>query len=304
MIQSLNERFAMEGLANFEAGEGGLPKLCLSTLGGASAEIYLHGAHVTSFRPPQGTELLWMSRASDFAKDRPIRGGIPICWPWFGKPAERDDLPQHGFARTSAWQVEAVSQNEGSAEAELSATLSLQHNEDSLSLWPHEFDLQYQVSVGNQLSVELRFTNNSDQPASVGTAIHTYFDVANIESVQVSGLDGRRYVDQLDASSSDLKLTEGEITFGEEVDRIYVDSEDEVTIRDAVLNKRILVSKSGSRSTVVWNPWIAKSQRMADFPDDGYQTMLCVETTNAADDVRRVMPGETHVLSQTCRVDL
>ena len=287
------DQFAIDGVVKIETGEGGLPKLVLTGEHGA-AEIYLHGAHVTSFTPGGQPPMLWMSHQSNFSQEKAIRGGVPICWPWFGKPDDRPDGPQHGFARTSQWQLVATKLND---DGTVSVQLQLTDSEQTHAIWPHAFELTMEVIVGKQMTLRLSCRNTGDIPLEAGAALHTYFAVDRIEDVVVSGLAGRSYVDQLDGNA--IKTLDGDIVFDRETDLIVIDSDDEVVITEASLDRRIHISKTGSASTVVWNPWIEKSKKMSDFPDDGYKTMLCIETTNAATDVRTVGPGETHVVSQT-----
>jgi glucose-6-phosphate 1-epimerase len=297
MINELNGKFGIRGHIAFDPGEGGLPRAVVRNAL-ASAEVYLHGAHVTEFQPngAPGGSVLWMSDIAQYRKGKAIRGGIPIVWPWFGPHPGDDNLPQHGFARVSQWSVAGtVAWQDGRTELRL----RLCDDEATRSLWPHAFELELRVVVGTELQVELRSRNTGAEAIEIGGALHTYFHVGDVGRVSVEGFAGRDYIDRLDDDR--VKPQEGSIAIAEEVDRVYLDTTDESVIADPVLNRRTHVAKKGSRTTVVWNPWVEKSKRMGDFPDDGYLSMVCIEATNTASDVYQVPPGGEHVLSQIIR---
>lgn len=297
MIDEINSRHAIPDHLRFSAGPNHMPVAMIEN-DHATAEIHLHGGHVTAFQPRNRKPVLWMSREATFCPPKPIRGGIPVCWPWFGTSAEHPDRPQHGFARNREWRV--IRADTGTA-GETILDLGLKSDPGTMELWPHAFELSLKVIVAGSLTVQLTFLNTGDSPATVAAALHTYFAVGDIAQVRIAGLDGREYHDQLDSMT--VKRQNGDITIAEEVDRIYLDTEDDCVIHDAAWNRSIRVAKTGSRSTVVWNPWIEKSKRMLDFPNDGYPEMVCIETTNAARDQRTVEPGGSHTLSQTVSVD-
>lgn len=293
MIDQLNQRYAVPGFISFSSGQGGLARATLSN-SGATAEIFLHGAHLTSYTHPTAGELLWMSDKSAFASNRPIRGGVPICWPWFGQPSP--ELPQHGFARTSNWEVhETKSTGESSAEICLRLTAS----EATRSLWPHQFKLLMRVIVGERLTMQLECTNQGDAPLRAEAALHTYFGLDDISHTTIHGLSGCKYIDKLD--DMQVKTLSDKFVVDREVDRIFIDTDDEVTVEQSAC-PAIRITKTGSASTVVWNPWIKKAKAMEDFPDDGYNRMLCVETTNAAGDARTIDPGQSHSITQSISV--
>jgi len=293
MIGELNDSFGIDGHVDFRTGEGDLPQAVISNPL-ASAEVYLHGAHVTAFQPRGAEPLLWMSDRAEFRADKAIRGGIPVAWPWFGPHPTDEALPQHGFARVLDWSVAATGVlTDGRTELRLQLT----DDERTRALWPHAFDLEIRVVVGASLTVELRTRNSGSESYEIGGALHTYFRVGDIERVAIDGLDGRDYLDQLDGHR--VKRQSGIISFAGEVDRVYLDTAGACIIDDPTLGRRIRAAKTGSRTTVVWNPWVDKARRMADFPDDGYLQMVCIEATNAASDIHRVPPGGDHVLSQT-----
>ena len=297
MINELNETFGVDGHIGFHFGKGNMPKAVIANEF-ASAEVYLHGAHVTSFRPHNSSPVLWMSNIAEFRHDKAIRGGIPVVWPWFGPHPNDDTKPQHGFARVSEWTlVSTTSLSNGLTQLRLQLTDS----ETTRTLWPHSFELELSVTVGTQLRIDLISRNTGAEPFIVGGALHTYFNIGDINRITIEGLEGREYLDQLQGHQTNHQ--KGPITISEEVDRIYLNTDDECIISDTDMKRRIRVVKMGSNTTVVWNPWIAKSQHMSDFPDDGFRSMVCVEATNTVDDIYHVLPGEEHTLTQIISVD-
>lgn len=290
MIETLNEQLGIANRIEFVAGSGGLPKAVLHAAH-ADADVYLHGATITSYRLHGGREVLWLSDRSHFEADRPIRGGVPICWPWFGQPDPQK--PQHGFARTSDW---IPVHTEQSDDGRLILRLQLTDSEQTRRWWPHRFELTFQVCLGTRLEFCLTCRNLDTQAFTVETALHSYLRVGSAAALRIDGLSDCEYIDKVDQMI--VKRQQGSILIDSEVDRIYVPTESEVTVfeNDRPTTK---ISKSGSRSTVVWNPWIAKSKAMDDFPDDGYQSMVCIETANAAHDARTIDGGQCSEISQT-----
>lgn len=296
MIDKLNDTFGIDQHVTFHAGHNDLPKAVVTNKY-ATAEIYLHGAHITSFQPNGAEDLLWVSELAQFQAEKAIRGGVPVIWPWFGDHPTDSDKPAHGFARTQSW---TVSETQILPGQRTKISFKLGHSEETHSLWPHPFLLELHVTVGTQLQIDLVTNNYHSEGVNVSQALHTYFNVGDIDQVSVSGLAGRDYLDKVQGYEQFQQY--GDIPFLEEVDRIYLETRDECIITDEALKRKIHVDKLGSQSTVVWNPWIDKSQKMSDFPNDGYKTMVCVETTNAASDARRIPPRDDHVLTQLIRL--
>ncbi|MCF6257587.1 MAG: D-hexose-6-phosphate mutarotase [Gammaproteobacteria bacterium] len=296
-IEALNAQFALADQLRFQTGENGLPRVQITNRL-ATAEVYLHGGHITAFQPQGSEPVLWMSPLAQFQHDKAIRGGVPIIWPWFGPHAIDKHKPQHGFARTMEWRVSATK-----ALPDGSTQLQLQLNDTPVThaLWPHAFELSLSITVGTELNIELTSRNTGEKTFTAGGALHSYFAVGDVRKIHIDGLLGRHYIDQLDGNR--IKQQSDAVYIREEVDRIYFDTEDTCTegicaIFDAQLLRQIYIKRNGSHSTVVWNPWKDKARAMTDFPDDGYQQMVCIETANAVDDVRHLAPGETHTLSQ------
>ncbi len=289
MIKKLNDEFGMDRALTFEDGPGGLI-LAHITSKQANATVALHGAHVLSYTPAGHEDLLWLSRDSIFAPGEPIRGGIPICWPWFGAHPEHSSLPAHGFARRRQWEVESTSELDDGA---IQIRLALRDDEESRQIWPHPFELTAQVTVGAKLRLELTMHNPGPDAYTITAALHSYFCVRNIADVVIHGLDGCTYIDTVGGANSRHKQN-GAITINEEVDRIYLDTTADVLIDTPSRHRRLRVAKEGSLSTVVWNPWIAKAVRMPDFGNDEYGSMVCVESANNANDVVKLAPGASH----------
>lgn len=257
----------------------------------ADCEIYTHGAHITSFRVKGQQELIWLSPNALFLPDKAIRGGIPICWPWFGAHPADSDKPAHGFARLSTWQFKSAQvQEDGSTEI----VLTLSESQQSLALWPYKFALEYRIVVGEVLSLSLTVTNTGESAFEVSGALHTYFNVGDIADVRLQGFDGVDYFDKVDGNVQ--KQQSGDIVIGQEVDRVYLNPEDNCQLLDKRLNRTIAIGKSGSNSTIVWNPWQEKSQSMKDMSDEGYRQMLCVEAGLSPGVM--VAPGQRHCLGQ------
>lgn len=262
------------------SGNGGLPVIHVRS-DFSTAEIYPHGAHLTGFQKHGEEPLLFMSAASEFHEEKPIRGGVPVIFPWFGG---REGMVAHGFARLAEWDLVAASVLPLG-----SVKLSFQLPADD------PYRVTFDVTVGSSLIMELAVSNTGTAPFTFESCLHTYFQVGDIHQVRVEGLQGASYRDQLLAA--DLTETAEAIRFSAETDRIYQDSGTTVAIIDPVLNRTIDVSKAGSESTVVWNPWIAKSQRMPDFGDDEYLRMVCVESGNVREHAVTLAPGEKSMLT-------
>jgi glucose-6-phosphate 1-epimerase len=256
-----------------------------------SATVALQGAQVLTWAPRGLPPVIWLSRAAKFVPGKSIRGGVPVCWPWFGPHATVATLPAHGFARTVPWEViGAQTLADGATRLDFRLVL----NEAARAQWPHATLLECHITVGTALEIDL-VTRNADRSAiTIGDALHTYFEVSDIRQVTIRGLEGCPYLDKMDAGKR--KQQAGPVTIGAETDRIYLDTGADCLIDDPGLKRRIRIRKRGSHSTVVWNPWIEKSVKMGDFGEDGYLNMVCVESANAADDVVTIAPGGEHHL--------
>ncbi|CAH1533176.1 Putative glucose-6-phosphate 1-epimerase [Vibrio harveyi] len=254
----------------------------------ATAGIALHGGHVVSFTPAGKEDLIWMSEKAIFDGKAALRGGIPVCWPWFGRIA----APAHGFARTAEWELVEHRENDNGVIVEL----ALFPTEETHDIWPHMFDARLMVEISDQLKVTLKVTNIDDAEWTFSGALHTYLNVGDIKQAQTTGM-GPEYIDS---------LKEGEICQGGDVlqltdtiDRVYTQPEAQILVKDAVLNRTLSVENQGHNSAVLWNPWATGAQGMGDMADNGYETMLCVESTVHAPGIKQgktLQPGETHEL--------
>ena len=259
------------------------------------AALYDHGAHLVHWQP-QGVEpVLWMSDASALDDAAPIRGGVPICFPWFGAGRTGDQAPVHGFARIRPWTLDAVT------EEPASTRLTYQLDIDPSEAFPHRLRAAYAITFGETLELTLTVTNRGGAEASFEEALHTYFAVSDIHQVRVLGLDGATYLDKSPAGAGALVTQSGDVTFAGETDRVYSASTD-VTIVDPGLHRSIVVSKQNSANTVVWNPWVAKSAAMPDFGDDEWPGMLCVEGANVGANAIVLAPGASHTMTYRVQV--
>jgi glucose-6-phosphate 1-epimerase len=243
-----------------------------------------------SYKPEGKTDLLWMSKFSCFEEGKPIRGGIPVCWPWFGAHPSDPKMPSHGFARISHWNVKSVSGGNGFTELRLSLT-DKDPSDERFRTRP--FDLELSVRCGKKLEIELSTANSGKVDFKLTEALHSYFSVSDIKKVSISGLSGAEYVETA-GGIGENRIQSGSVLFSSEVDRLYFGSVCDCVISDPGLGREIRISKEGSRTTVVWNPWIAKSAKMPDFGDSEYPEMVCVETANAAADSVTTAPGKIH----------
>jgi glucose-6-phosphate 1-epimerase len=269
------------GRVTFLEGQGNLEALEITTPW-SRAEIYLQGAQVTQFQKHVEPPLLFLSQCSRFAEGQPIRGGIPIIFPWFGKPANQPG--QHGFARNRAWFLRETATL---ANGTMSVHLALPPCPE---LSDGQITVEYVVTVNDTLRAELVVRNQSPHEFVFENCLHTYFTIGDINSISVSGLKGVDYLDALDNRAQKTERAEA-IRFTAEVDRIYLNTPHAVVIRDESLHRVIQVEKEHSLSTVVWNPWIAKAKAMPDFGDDEYQRMVCVESGNVAMNKVTAAPG-------------
>lgn len=277
---------ATPGRVTFLDGQNELPMLEITTAW-SSAEVYMHGAHMTRFRKEGEPPLLFMSLCSRFQEGQPIRGGIPVIFPWFGM---REGLGQHGFARLKAWDLKEVA-----PQADGSVCLRFRFPEcPECAAFP-PFTADYSITVSESLRLQLNVTNRSDEPLTFEECLHTYFEVSDITAVTIKGLQGVEY---LDKAANFVRKTESEpgIRIAFEVDRTYLNTTGRVEIIDPRLGRKIIIEKENSRSTVVWNPWIAKAQQMLDFGNDEYQRMICVESGNVGENQITLEPGQTSSL--------
>lgn len=294
MVNDLNKRFGVGGQVRFEIGEGGLIRATLRADKG-EAQVYLHGAHLTHFQPTGQKPVIFLSRQSWFQADKPIRGGVPICWPWFSNAG----TPMHGFARLMDWGVESAEKH---SDGSVSLTLGLRSDEKTRALWPHDFACRFTLRVSDQLAMTLQTTNTSRSDLSFEEALHTYYAVSDIRQVSVTGLEGATYLDRND-NFQPKGRDQGPIRFSAEYDLGFVNTANTCVIDDPGWKRRIVIEKHNSQSTVVWNPWIDKAKAMPDFGDNEWPDMLCVETCNIRLNRVALKPEQSHEMRAVIRVE-
>ena len=276
---------------------GELPVLQISNRH-ADASIALQGAQLLDYTPHGAKPVVWLSEQADYQRGQSVRGGIPICWPWFGAIERNPDtvramtrgenLPAHGLVRTRDWTLQSVQENDTFTQIRLGlVTDSALH-----SIWPHAAELQLVVTVGSSLKIELTSHNIGVQPIELTQALHTYLSASSIETVELTGLERSRYIETLD-KWQELPQT-GSIRFSGETDRIYLDVPGTLKLHDSGWKRTITLQASGSRSAIVWNPWIEKAKRLSQFSPGAWRNMLCIETANVLEDAITLAPHASH----------
>jgi glucose-6-phosphate 1-epimerase len=286
-LDALNTSFAIANALHFSEDKPGLPVAIIHTPL-ANASVALHGAHVLSWQPAGQKPVLWVSKAAIFEAGKPVRGGVPVCWPWFGAIPGK---PMHGFVRTLMWQVRGA---ELDASGNVVLRLGTRDDASTRAVWNHAFDLELVVTVGTTLTLALITRNTGDVPMTINQALHTYFCTDDITQTVVQGLNGDSYLDKVQNFA--VCQQNGDVRFTGEVDRIYTETTADSVINDVTGGRTIRIAKQGSATTVVWNPWAEKEKGMVDMAEGEYQQMLCVETCNAGPDAVTVAAGETRAL--------
>ncbi|MCX7007529.1 MAG: D-hexose-6-phosphate mutarotase [Kiritimatiellaeota bacterium] len=277
-----------------ETGPGGLPVLHITNALG-QAEVLLHGAHVLSFQPAGAAPVLWLSARSPYADGKAVRGGVPGCWPWFGP----DPRAMHGFARYRSWKLAEAAQL---ADGRTRVILALTDDEATRAMWPHAFRLELAVTVGRELDLALTTTNTGDEPWSWRGALHTYFAVADVRRTVVEGLDGCASVDAPSTGGMTNVVQSGPVTFPAEVNRRYLESSRTLVLADGV--RRIRVTKSGSSTTVVWNPAAERAAAMSESDiGDLWPGYVCIEAAVCGEGRVDLLPSCASTLRQTIAVE-
>lgn len=296
-LAELNQKYAIPGHVSFRDVADGMAAAEVANAH-AEALIVLQGAHLATWRPRGQEPVIWLSPLAKFAPGKSIRGGVPVCWPWFGPHATDAKLPGHGFARTVMWDVrETRALPDGST----FLCFELVETEATRAQWPHLSSVRLEITVGATLRVELVTRNDSATPFGLGEALHTYFHISDLGNMKITGLENCDYLDKVGTPAR--RSQQGAVVIGSEVDRIYLDVPGDCLIEDAGFKRRIRIHGEGARSAVVWNPWIEKAEKMGDFGPEGYRGMVCVETANAADNVVMVAGGEEHRVAAVYSVE-
>jgi len=295
-LQPMNDSFAIPGIAQIVPGNHGQPKIAIKSAA-ATAEIYLHGAQITSWQPAGHSEVLFLSRHSRFEDGKAIRGGIPICFPWFRAKADNPKAPAHGLVRTKVWNLESIAQSGDNVLVSFST-----ESDESTRLWfPHDYRAIHRLTVGESLQLELLVANTGQSTFQFEAALHTYNRVGQVENIEIEGLDNTPYLDNRDGNA--LKLQSGNFRFAGAADNAYLNTASPVEILDSGLQRRIRLEKQASLSTVVWNPWAADAAKLTDLGGDEWQQFACVEAANILSAAIALQPGEEHILKATIQVN-
>ena len=318
-LDDLNSKFAIPGILAFAPANGGLIAAHV-TSPAAEATIYLQGAHVTHWKPAGQAPAIFLSQRAEFAPGKPIRGGVPIVFPWFSERHDGKTGPQHGFARISDWDVAFA----GMSGDDLHLAFTLAPNDLSRSLGFDHFRLGYRVTVGRKLTLEFGVQNDSGNGGARGggpaaatahsdqvtdgaplvfeQALHTYYEVADARQVSIDGLAGVTYIDKVDDMKRKVQPA-GPLTFQGRTDRPYFNTTAICTLHDPAGHRRIVVAKSGSNSTVIWNPWQELTAKMADMEPDAWLHMTAIETANVGENAITLAPGATHTMRADISID-
>lgn len=289
-IAALQGRFSLDGEVQFLRGTHGMTIVEIAGRA-ATGRISLQGAQLLAWTPHGQNPVIWLSSRAQFASGKPLRGGIPVCWPWFGAHDENPALPAHGFARTADWEV-IEAQRLGGGSIRLG--FRLLRSAASLAQWPHPAVLEIRYTLGKALEIELWTYNRTPDPILLGEALHTYFSVGDVRQVRIQGLDGCEYLDKVEENRR--KRQQGPVTIAGETDRVYLDTTADCVIEDPVLGRSIKIEKRESASTVIWNPWAEKAAILGDFEEQGHLGMICVESANAAVNRLTIPAGGEHRL--------
>jgi glucose-6-phosphate 1-epimerase len=290
MVAELDRRFGIPGIAEVCEGNGELPRVHITgSLG--EGEMYLHGAHVTSWKPAGNDELLFMSTKSRWEEGHAIRGGIPICFPWFRAKADDPDAPAHGFLRTKMWQLESIVESDDG----VAVSMFAESDDQTRRWWPGDFRLVHRVLFGSELSLELVCTNTGTTPIRFEEALHTYNRVADVQQARLQGLNTARFLDNTDSNKE--KTQRGDVAIASQTDNAYVNTQNGVDLVDPKMRRRIRLRKGNSLTTVVWNPWAEGAARLRDLGDDEWRQFLCVEASNILDAAVNLAPGQEHKMT-------
>ncbi|TWD47692.1 D-hexose-6-phosphate mutarotase [Pseudomonas sp. SJZ131] len=269
--------------------------------GQAELLVAQQGAHILSYQLAGQPPLIWLNDEAVFKTGKSIRAGVPVCWPWFGVFARNPQSVQamrvgndaanaHGLVRAMDWQLGGI-EAEGES---LNVEFILPRPEGGFAEWPHQVDLKLRIRLDEQLHISLTSHNRGTETVSISQALHSYFAVSDVRNVHVEGLDGLSYIDT--AKDWTTATQSGDLAFVGETDRIYLDVPQQLSIVDPTWERRIELTSSGSRTAVIWNPWIDRAAALSDMADDGWQRMLCIETANVMDDVVDLAAGASHTL--------
>jgi len=290
--RELDRRFAIAGVVHVQTDPGGHPVVRIATEKCLGA-MHLHGAQVTSWKPAGTPEVIFLSSTASFAEGKAIRGGIPICFPWFRAKSDNANAPAHGFVRTKLWTLDSIQNGSEGVQVIMSTASDTATKE----WWPHDFRAKLSATFGNKLVLEFAVSNTGAAPFRFEEALHTYHAVGDIRSARLRGLDGAAYLDNTDANRE--KKQTGELAIARATDSAYLGSQQAIVLLDPHINRKIHITKQNSNSTVIWNPWEDAANKMPDLGAGEWQTFLCAEAANILTNAVELHPGEKHTLAAT-----
>lgn len=299
-ISALNAELGITDRLRFVEGRGGFVMIEIENAF-ATATITPYGGQVLQYRPKDAADdLLFVSERAHFTPGKENKGGIPICWPWFGPDPAGQGRTIHGFIRCLPWTLSGCEELEdGSTQVRLEVS-----DDDAMrEIWPFAFELGVDIRVGPSLAVTISSRNTGDAPMRITQGLHTYFKVGDVRQIRVLGLEGCRYIDKSRGGGDARILQDGAIRMDAEVNRIYEDVPPRLAIEDPVLGRRILIDTRHSRTCVVWNPWIEVCGEMEDLGDEDYRRFICVETVNTASEVVEIPAGQAAHIGAEYRVE-
>lgn len=258
------------------------------------------GAQVLSYQRNGEPPLIWLSERARGLRGQSVRGGVPVCWPWFGDLARNpvallaqyqgEAAPFHGLVRNLSWECREREEKDGEARL----LFVCPQPEQGLPGWPQAVDVELEIRLGERLHLTLRSCNRGQRPVWISQALHSYFAISDIHAVEVRGLEGCRYIETLGGWHECQQ--DGPLRFCSETDRIYLDLPTRLELHDAGWQRKLYLESHSARTAVLWNPWIDKAQRLSQFAEDAWQRMLCIETANVWDDCVELAPGASHSL--------
>jgi glucose-6-phosphate 1-epimerase len=294
-VTELDRRFGIPEIARVCEGNGDLVRVDITTPL-AHGEMYVHGAQVTSWRPAGNEELLSLSTKSQWEEGQAIRGGIPICFPWFRGKVDDPRAPAHGFVRTRSWQLYSIVENN----AEVAVTMFIESDQQTRRWWPGEFRLVHRVTFGSQLKLELICINTGKTALHFEEALHTYNRVADVGTVRLQGLNGTCFLDNTDSNNEKMQL--GDLTVASQTDNAFISTRNAVDLLDPIMRRRIRLQKTNSSTTVVWNPWQEGASKLRDLGEGEWKQFLCVEASNIMGAGVTLAPGQEHTMSAVLSV--
>lgn len=294
-VTELERWFGIPEIAQVVTGNGGLPKVRITTAR-TTGEMYLHGAHVVSWQPAGAKEVLFVSSQSRWQDGQAIRGGVPICFPWFGDKGGDPKAPAHGFVRTKSWTLDSIVH----AGDVVTVSMSTASDDDNRQWWPADFRLVHRVSFGSELGLELEVQNTGSSPLHFEEALHSYHRVGDVQTARLVGLDNVQYLDKTDAYRE--KQQQGDVIVTAETDRVYLNTSGPVELVDPELRRIVRIDKENSLTTVVWNPWSDKARAMSDLGDNEWTLFVCVETSNVLQFGVEVAPGGQHSMKAAIQI--